>query len=248
MPSSKPRALLPAWLLLSLREGDSYGRVLCERLNELGLPVDTSTSYRMLRALDTEGAITSHWTKSDIGPARRLYRLTHEGRRRLAEFAATIAASWRLHERFLREHERVRSGRQPGTEGPPSTGQGHPPIAAASSVDDAMAGLPRELFTAWLLLLLDDAGRSYGYGLRRALHERGANTDRSALYRLLRALERDGWVESDWVPPTDGPRRRSYQLTDEGRRNLDKLVAVIAADRGALAAFLHAYQGDDHPA
>ena len=241
MPPSKPRALLPAWLLLLLREGESYGRVLCERLNELGLAVDTSTTYRMLRALDQEGAITSHWTKSDIGPARRSYRLTPKGRRRLDELAASITASCQLHERFLHEYGRLRTGHDPRTEEPRLTGQ-DPPIAPVPSVETATAGLPRELFTVWLLLLLDEAGRSYGYGLRRALQDRNIDTDRSALYRLLRALESDGWLQSDWIPPADGPRRRSYRLTAEGRRNLDELVAVITADRDACAAFLHAYQ------
>lgn len=241
MPSSKPRALLPAWLLLLLREGESYGRVLCERLTDLGLAVDTSTSYRMLRGLDREGAITSHWTKSDIGPARRSYRLTPVGGRRLDALAASVTASWQLHEQFLREHERARTGQKPTTHEHRLTGQ-DPPTASVPSGDDATAGLPRELFTAWLLLLLDEAGRSYGYGLRRALHDRNIDTDRSALYRLLRALESDSWLQSEWIPPTDGPQRRSYRLTAEGRRNLDKLVAVITADRDALAAFLHAYQ------
>lgn len=242
MPSSRPRALLPARLLLMLREGESYGRVLCERLNEFGLSVDTSTTYRMLRALDKEGAITSHWTRSDIGPARRSYRLTPRGERRLTELAAIIAAAWRAHERFLREHARARTGQEPNAGQQDLSGPAHPPIASVPSVDDATAGLPRELFTAWLLLLLDETGRSYGYGLRRALHDRDVDSDRAALYRLLRSLECAGWLQSDWIPPMDGPQRRSYELTAEGRRNLDSLVAVIAADRDAFAAFLHAYQ------
>ena len=242
MPSSRPRALLPARLLLMLREGESYGRVLCERLNEIGLSVDTSTTYRMLRALDQEGAITSHWTKSDIGPARRSYRLTPRGEHRLTELAAIIAAAWRMHEGFLREHARVRTGQEPNAGPHHPSNHGQRPIAYVPSVDPATAGLPRELFTAWLLLLLDEAGRSYGYGLRRALHDRNVDSDRAALYRLLRALECEGWLRSDWIPPTEGPQRRSYELTAEGRRHLEELVAVIAADRDAFAAFLHAYQ------
>lgn len=242
MPSSRPRALLPAWLLLSLREGESYGRVLCERLNEVGLSVDTSTTYRMLRTLDGEGAITSHWTSSDIGPARRSYRLAPRGERRLAELAAIIAADRQRHERFLREHACVRATQKANTGRHRPSGEDHLPVTSAPSVGDATAGLPRELLTAWLLLLLDEFGRSYGYGLRRALHDRNVDSDRAALYRLLRALESDGWLQSDWVPPTEGPRRRSYELTAEGRHNLDRLVAVITADRDAFAAFLHAYE------
>lgn len=241
MASSKPRALLPARLLLLLRDGDSYGRALCERLDELGLCVDTSTSSRMLRALDQEGAITSHWIKSDIGPARRSYRLTPRGRRRLAQFDASITASWQLYERFLREHERVRTGQEPMTEA--SSDRPKPSSHRVGAFGRRRRG--RSAARAVHCLAATAARRGWAL-VRLWLAPRPArpkvDTDRSALYRLLRALESDGRLQSAWIPPTEGPQRRSYELPAEGRRNLDKLVTVIKADHEAFTAFVHAYQ------
>lgn len=250
---------LSAWLLLLLRDGESYGRALFGRLSDRGIPLDPGLGYRTLRALDDDGAITSRWTESDHGPRRRSYRLTRKGRRTLAEFAATITATWQLHETFVRAHERARRGDATiarhgrGGEAEPA----HEPVdpersaiagseragdASAPSDDAPAPRVPRELLTAWLLLLLLYRGESYGYGLRRALDEYDVGADPGTVYRILRALERDEWVESRWMMPEAGPRRRLYRLTASGHRNLDKLAVAITATRDSHAAFLHAYE------
>lgn len=41
--------------------------------------------YRALRALEADGLVTSSWKLPDAGPARRVYRLTAQGRRALEE-------------------------------------------------------------------------------------------------------------------------------------------------------------------
>jgi PadR family transcriptional regulator PadR len=91
---------MAAWLLLLLRDGESYGRALSARLSERGVGVETGFSYRTLRALEREGAIASRWTDSHHGPRRRSYRLTSKGRRMLAEHAAGIAATLRVYDAF----------------------------------------------------------------------------------------------------------------------------------------------------
>ena len=98
----------------------------------------------------------------------------------------------------------------------------------------------RELLTAWLLVLLE-SGASYGYDLRRELDARELSIDPSALYRTLRKLERDGWVQSRWMKAKTGPRRRFYKLTDSGRENLDEMAVVIKARRDVHDAFLEAH-------
>jgi PadR family transcriptional regulator PadR len=40
------------------------------------------------------------------------------------------------------------------------------------------------------------------------------------LYPLLSRLRRDGLVKTDWRESSDGPPRRYYELTGEGRRAL----------------------------
>jgi PadR family transcriptional regulator PadR len=47
------------------------------------------------------------------------------------------------------------------------------------------------------------------------------------LYRVLRALEDDGIVASEWRPDLPGPAKRTYTLTEDGR-------ALLAAWRSAL--------------
>lgn len=98
----------------------------------------------------------------------------------------------------------------------------------------------RELLTAWLLVLLE-SGASYGYDLRRELDARELSIDPSALYRTLRKLERDGWVQSRWMKAKTGPRRRFYKLTASGREHLDDMAVVIRARRDVHDAFLEAH-------
>ena len=63
------------------------------------------------------------------------------------------------------------------------------------------------------LLALRQPG--YGYALVSTLETAGVETDANTLYPLLRRLERQGLVSSEWV--TDDPRpRKYYRTTDAG--------------------------------
>lgn len=238
VPGSLPRepraetALLLAWLLLLLDEGESYGRALLRHLGERGMHVESHRAYRVLRTLDAKGAVTSHWTASATGPQRRSYRLTAAGRRMLANLADSIRTSLIRQERFLNAYERRL--------GPAPAGGGHA-VAAESAADSGLTG-GRELLAGWLLLLLLDAEAAYGYGLRRALAAHEVSADPGAMYRVLRRLEREGWVRSGWAQSADGPRRRVYRLTDDGRRHLAALASSIAATRHGHVAFLQAHE------
>jgi PadR family transcriptional regulator PadR len=227
--------LVPAWLLLSLSDGESYGRALFARLSELGIDVESNHGYRMLRALDSDRAIASRWTTSTAGPRRRSYRLTRAGRATLDGLAARIAASLRLQESFLR-------ARGSDAVAPAASGGGQPAAArrAATPADAPAVTVGPQLLAAWLLLLVQP-GPAYGYGLRRALGEHRVPADPAAVYRALRTLERDGRLRSSWTPSATGPPRRLYRLTDAGRRRLDELSVAIAASRDTYAAFLDAY-------
>lgn len=104
--------------------------------------------------------------------------------------------------------------------------------------------IPKDLRTAWLLLLLR-AAPSYGYMLRRALRERGIEIEPGSLYRSLRELERDAFITSRWVEPAAGPRARVYTITPAGERGLEVLATAIELGRDAQGRFLVAY---DRPA
>lgn len=71
----------------------------------------------------------------------------------------------------------------------------------------------------------------YGYSLRQALAERGMPIEEGTLYPLLRRLESQGLLASEWKIE-DGPPRRYYRLNDAG----EALLAELTASWNALVA------------
>lgn len=64
----------------------------------------------------------------------------------------------------------------------------------------------------------------YGYSLRHALAACGLTIDEGTLYPLLRRLESQGLLDSEWRLEGTRPRRY-YQMNPTGRATLDALVA-----------------------
>ncbi len=64
----------------------------------------------------------------------------------------------------------------------------------------------------------------YGYSLLQVLTEHGMEIEQGTLYPLLRRLEKQGLLESDWR--VDGPRpRRYYKISQRGEQVLSALTA-----------------------
>lgn len=63
----------------------------------------------------------------------------------------------------------------------------------------------------------------YGYELRQALADKGMPIEEGTLYPLLRRLETQGFLKSEWRIE-DGPPRRYYSLNADGRKLLKKLT------------------------
>jgi PadR family transcriptional regulator PadR len=63
----------------------------------------------------------------------------------------------------------------------------------------------------------------YGYTLRKALEEHGLEIDESTLYPLLRRLESQGLLVSEWREE-DKRNKRFYKLSADGRQVLKQLV------------------------
>ena len=63
----------------------------------------------------------------------------------------------------------------------------------------------------------------YGYELRQALTDRGMPIEEGTLYPLLRRLEAQGLLRSEWRIQ-DGPPRRYYSLNGDGRKLLKRLA------------------------
>jgi PadR family transcriptional regulator PadR len=63
----------------------------------------------------------------------------------------------------------------------------------------------------------------YGYALRKALADQGMEIDESTLYPLLRRLETQGLLESEWREE-DKRNKRFYLLSKDGARILRQLL------------------------
>ena len=64
----------------------------------------------------------------------------------------------------------------------------------------------------------------YGYSLRKVLAADGVAIDEGTLYPLMRRLESQGLLDSEWREE-DRRRKRFYRLSDRGRRVLEHLLA-----------------------
>lgn len=82
------------------------------------------------------------------------------------------------------------------------------------------------------LVVLREPG--YGYALLETLTDHGITVDANTLYPLLRRLEKQGLLTSQWN--TEEPRpRKFYRTSAEGER----LTGALIADWRRLDASLH---------
>src|SRR6201992_4159023 len=65
----------------------------------------------------------------------------------------------------------------------------------------------------------------YGYTLRKALAEKGLAVEESTLYPLLRRLETQGLLTSEWREE-DKRNKRFYRLSADGRAVLGRLTEI----------------------
>ena len=77
----------------------------------------------------------------------------------------------------------------------------------------------------------------YGYTLRKALGEAGVEIDEGALYPMLRRLESQGLLTSEWREE-ERRNKRFYRLSEEGRRVLDRLVGEWTGLNASVDAIL----------
>jgi DNA-binding PadR family transcriptional regulator len=75
----------------------------------------------------------------------------------------------------------------------------------------------------------------YGYGLLQQLADAGFPTDANTLYPLLRRLEKQGYLDSEWNTDEARPRK-FYRTSASGIRLADTLTQEVAAIAAATAA------------
>ena len=99
----------PAFLLLLLAQGPSYGLALLTKLEE-ELPynkLDSAAIYRSLQELEKTGAVATYWDTSEPGPARKWYRITKVGHEKLREFKRDIEERKKNLEFFLNTYSKL---------------------------------------------------------------------------------------------------------------------------------------------
>jgi len=104
-----------------------------------------------------------------------------------------------------------------------------------------------ERFVEPSILLLLRERPLHGYELIERLPELAGEgrIDVGNLYRLLRALEAEGLVSSEWSAELPGPAKRTYELTPEGRRLLDRWADALRQAQSDVQSFLDRYEQDE---
>lgn len=99
--------------------------------------------------------------------------------------------------------------------------------------------LRRGVIVLAVLSQLDTA--SYGYSLIRQLNDQGLTIEEGTLYPLLRRLEKDGLLESEWEVSEARPRKY-YRISPMGR---EVLAALKTEWSGMLAIMQQILQGEN---
>ena len=97
-------------ILLTVSTGPRYGLALIEHLERFtDLVVTEGTIYPILGRLTREGLLAAEWVEGEAPHARKYYRLTRAGERRLAQ----MTAEWRTFaDKIGRLIEAAEKGRQ----------------------------------------------------------------------------------------------------------------------------------------
>jgi PadR family transcriptional regulator PadR len=101
-----------------------------------------------------------------------------------------------------------------------------------------------ERFAEPALLLLLRERPAHGYDLLERLPELTgeARVEMGNLYRLLRGLEEEGLVSSEWDDASPGPAKRRYALTPAGEQLLDHWAEALQRSQERTSRFLERYE------
>ena len=101
-----------------------------------------------------------------------------------------------------------------------------------------------ERFTEPAILLLLRERPAHGYDLLERLPELTGEqrVEMGNLYRLLRGLEEEGLVGSEWDDDSPGPAKRRYAITEHGLQLLDRWVDALRSSQQRTERFLERYE------
>src|SRR5512143_4172886 len=103
-------------------------------------------------------------------------------------------------------------------------------------VQNMLSELRRGVIT---IAVLSQLGKEqYGYSLLKALADCGLQVDQSTLYPLLRRLESQGLLQSDWRIADEARPRRYYVISQQGRDVLAQLKIEWSAMSATMKKML----------
>jgi PadR family transcriptional regulator PadR len=93
------------------------------------------------------------------------------------------------------------------------------------NVDNAKSQMRKGMLDYCIMLLLNEKPH-YTTDIIRRLKEANLLVVEGTLYPLLTRLKNDGVLSYEWQESTQGPPRKYYVLTDEGREALSQMDAA----------------------
>ena len=104
-----------------------------------------------------------------------------------------------------------------------------------------------ERFVEPSLLLLLRERPLHGYELLERIPELGVEgrVDIGNLYRLLRCARGGRAGRSEWSADLPGPAKRTYELTDEGRRLLDRWAEALRRAQETIGTLSRTVRGEE---
>jgi DNA-binding PadR family transcriptional regulator len=76
-----------------------------------------------------------------------------------------------------------------------------------------------------VLVLVALERKMYGYGMIKLFEQTGYAVEENTLYPLLRRLEKNGWIKSEWDVGADRPKKY-YVITERGVSMREQALAI----------------------
>lgn len=113
------------------------------------------------------------------------------------------------------------------------------PTVNTTPNSEVLENLRLELRRGCLILavLAELRSERYGYTLRKALLAQGMDIDEGTLYPLLRRLESQGLLASEWREE-EKRNKRFYRLSPDGKEILKQLIEEWKGINASLEAIL----------
>lgn len=109
MPRCRSGRHAPAFALLFLAKKPYYGATLLSEMKEQ-MPhnrLDSAAIYRTLQELEKADAVESYWDTSEPGPAKKWYRITGLGYKKLEEYKKDIQRKMENLQFFLEKYQYI---------------------------------------------------------------------------------------------------------------------------------------------